>query len=254
MKTDKILGLSYKLLLGIGLLLAVPFVGLCAQDDDFGIGVGVKAKKKFTRDFAVSADGEFRTQDGLNDVERWTIGAGAAYRITSWLKSDAGYSFIYKRKLSEVTRKGNIVSPYWSPRHRLHLSLNGEVKWNRVEFSLRERYQYTYRASRSVPKFDGDDGSPKADEEITGKGENMLRSRLQAKWKIRKSGFEPFASCELYHCMSNSWKLDKTRFTVGTDYEFDKTHSLEISYRYQNRSDDDESSGHLLSVGYAFTF
>lgn len=254
MKRDRILGLSIKLLLGIGFLLTVPFTELCAQDDDFGMGVSLKAKKKLTRDFAISADGEFRTQDGLSDVERWTAGVGATYRIASWLKSDAGYSFIYRRKLSEVTRKGNIVSSYWSPRHRLHLSLSGEVKWNRVEFSLRERYQYTYRASCSVPKYDGEDGSPKADEEITGRGENMLRSRLQAKWNIRKSGFKPFASCELHHCISDDWKLDKTRWTVGTDYRLNKAHSLELSYRYQNHSDDDEASGHLVTIGYAFTF
>ena len=135
-----------------------------------------------------------------------------------------------------------------------HLSLTGKLNWQRFEFSLRERYQYTYRTSQLVSKYDGDDGSQKADEEITGKGKNVLRSRLQAEWNIKKSRFAPYASCELYHSMSDSWALDKTRWTLGTGYKINKKNSLDFFYRYQNHADDDETNGHVVGAGYTFKF
>ena len=144
---------------------------------------------------------------------------GRVWLIASlhFLKADGGYTFIYSHRPGEMTKKGNYVSDYWSPRHRMYLSLTGKLNWQRFEFSLRERYQYTYRTSQLVSKYDGDDGSQKADEEITGKGKNVLRSRLQAEWNIKKSRFAPYASCELYHSMSDSWALDKTRWTLVPD-------------------------------------
>lgn len=69
--------------------------------------------------------------------------------------------FIYSHRPGEMTKKGNYVSDYWSPRHRMYLSLTGKLNWQRFEFSLRERYQYTYRTSQLVSKYDGDDGSQK---------------------------------------------------------------------------------------------
>ena len=88
---------------------------------------------------------------------------GRVWLIASllFLKADGGYTFIYSHRPGEMTKKGNYVSDYWSPRHRMYLSLTGKLNWQRFEFSLRERYQYTYRTSQLVSKYDGDDGSKK---------------------------------------------------------------------------------------------
>lgn len=213
----------------LAVFLCTMVAGVYAQSDDFGIWTSAEVKKKIFPGFDASVEGEFRTRDGVDNVERWSAGAGVAYRITSFLKADGGYTFIYSHRPGEMTKKGNYVSDYWSPRHRMYLSLTGKLNWQRFEFSLRERYQYTYRTSQFVSKYDGDDGSQKADEEITGKGKNVLRSRLQAEWNIKKSRFAPYASCELYHSMSDSWALDKTRWTLGTGYKINKKNSLDFS-------------------------
>lgn len=238
----------------LAVFLCTMVAGVYAQSDDFGIWTSAEVKKKIFPGFDASVEGEFRTRDGVDNVERWSAGAGVAYRITSFLKADGGYTFIYSHSPGEMTKKGNYVSDYWSPRHRMYLSLTGKLNWQRFEFSLRERYQYTYRTSQLVSKYDGDDGSQKADEEITGKGKNVLRSRLQAEWNIKKSRFAPYASCELYHSMSDSWALDKTRWTLGTGYKINKKNSLDFFYRYQNHADDDETNGHVVGAGYTFKF
>lgn len=234
--------------------LALPVVRGYAQSDDVGVWISTEVKKKIFPGFDAYAEGEFRTRDGLGSVERLAATAGVSYRLMPWLKADGGYTFIYSNRLGELTKKANWISSYWSPRHRLSVSLTGRYIWKRVEFSLRERYQFTYRTPLSVPKYDGDNGMRKADEEISGKSKNVLRSRLQAEWNIRKSPFSPYVSCELYHSMTDGWILDKTRWTLGTGYKVSKKHAFDFFYRYQNHSDEDEANGHVWGAGYKLKF
>ena len=196
-------------------------------------------------------EGEFRTADGLDGTERWAASAGLDYKLCRWLKMSAGYTYIHRHVESRITKKGNIVSDYWQPRHRASFALTGSCSWNRFTFSLRERYQYTYRTEQSVPKWDGDDGSAKADELIEASHKHVLRSRLKAEYNIRKSGFTPFASCEFYNTLSG-FSYEKSRWTIGSDYKFSKRHSVNAFYRYIDKSDSDEVNGHIIGIGYQF--
>lgn len=196
-------------------------------------------------------EGEFRTVDGLDGTERWAASAGLDYRLCRWLKMSAEYKYIHRHVESRTTRKGNIISDYWQPRHRLSFALTGSYSWNRFSFFLRERYQYTYHTEQAVAKWDGDDGSAKTDELVGASHKQVLRSRLKAEYNICKSGFTPFVSCELYNSLSG-FTYEKTRWTVGTDYKFNKRHSVSVFYRYIDRSDDDDTNGHVIGVGYSF--
>ena len=221
---------------------------------DFGLWTSAGVKKSITKQLSAEAEGEFRTRDGLSEVDRWTIGAGLDYKIASFLKIDAGYKYIYSHPETETTKNGNIIPSYWQSKHRVYASLTGKVKFDRVEFSLRERWQYTYRPSQSVAKYDGDDGSQKSDEYISGKGKNVLRSRLQVEYNIKNCPVTPFASCEFYNLIGDGWNHEKTRWTIGGEYKISKKHALDIFYRYQDESDDDEDSGHAIGVGYVYKF
>lgn len=196
--------------------------------------------------------GEYRTNDGLSGTERWTASAGLDYKICSWLKVSADYKYLYRYIESRTTNKGNIVSDYWQPRHRAGIALTGSYRWNRFTFSLRERYQYTYRPEQSVAKWDGDDGSAKDDEVIEAKVKHTVRSRLKVEYDIRKSPFKPFVSCELYSLPASGFSYDKSRFTAGTEYKINKKHSLSAFYRYVDSSDEDEVAGHVIGIGYKF--
>ena len=224
------------------------------QSDDFGIWTSAEVQKKLFPGFDVSLEGEFRTRDGVQTVERWSGSAGLSYKVFRWLKASAGYTFINYYHPMETTKKGNYIPEYWQARHRVNLSLTGKVDWHRFTFSLRERWQYTYRPSQSVPKFDGADGSAKSDEYISGKGKNVLRSRIQVGYNIRKCAFNPYASCELYHSLNDDVAFEKLRWTVGTEWKLSKKHSLDFYYLYQNKADEDEADGHVIGVGYSFKF
>lgn len=237
----------------IGILMMCVAHGHAQSDDDFGIWTSIGVKKALVSNLNGEVEAEFRTRDGFGDVDRWTLSAGLDYKIFSFLKVDAGYKYIRNHHENETTQKGNYIPAYWQNKHRVYLSLTGKVRWDRLEFSLRERYQYTHRAALSVPKYD-DEGFRVSDEEITGKGKHVLRSRVQVEWNIRRSSFTPYVSCELFNSLSDDWEYEKTRLTVGTQYKINKRNAFNVFYLYQDESDEDEASGHAIGIGYTYRF
>ena len=109
-----------------------------AQSDDFGIWTSAEVKKSYSPDSNASLEGEFRTRDGLQTVERWSGSAGVSYKVFRWLKASAGYTFINYYHPMETTKKGNYIPEYWQAKHRVNLSLTGKVDWQRfILFSSR---------------------------------------------------------------------------------------------------------------------
>lgn len=201
---------------------------------------------------SANIEGEYRTNNNLSGCERWTASAGLEYKPLRWLKLSADYKYIHRHVESRVTKKGNIVSDYWQPRHRAGIAVTGSYRWNRFTFSLRERYQYTYHTAQTAAKWDGDDGSAKSDEQIEAKSKHILRSRLKMEYNIRKSKFTPFASGEFYHTPAAGFAYEKTRLTLGTEYKINKKHSMSAFYRYVDSKDEDENSKHVIGIGYKF--
>ena len=241
---------------GLGLLLALMLPAM-AMADDSGAALEVGASHKLCKGLEASIDAEVRTQDGLGDMERWSIGAALEYKFCKWLKADAGYTFIDRYIPAQVNSKGTKrTDDYWSPRHRAFVSATGIWKPNKHwELSLRERYQYTYETKVNVPCYrlatgKRDDDKVKGDE-----GESLLRSRLQVKWTIRKKcPWTPFANVEALNDLGDGFSLDQMRYTIGTGYKINKHNSLGLSYRYKDKSNSDEAGGHLITLSYTYDF
>ena len=139
----------------------------------------------------------------------------------------------------------------------------GSVSAGYFSFSLRERWQYTYRPEAQDKKYnfkwaeDADDNdyiSGYAMEPVKGKGKNVLRSRLQVSYDIPNSKFEPFANAEMFN---DNDGISKMRYQIGTDYKIKKKHVLSLTYRYQtvnNNDDEGEGNAHLIGLGYMYKF
>ena len=209
-------------------------------------------KARIIKRVNVFAEGEYRTTDKLASTDRWAGTAGIDYRPWRFLKMTAGYTYIHQHEETEVTKKGNIIPAYWQPKNRSFFALTGSYDWKRFTLSLRERYQYTHRKEQYVPKFDDDGITQKNDELVVGKHKHLLRSRLELEYNIRKSGFSPYISCELYNSLSDGFVLDKTRWMAGTSYKVNRHNSISLYYCYINKSDDDEASGNVIGIGYRF--
>lgn len=234
-------------------LIALAAIVSCQVMQAQSIWASAEASAKITKAFGVYVEAEYRTHDKVSSTERWAGTLGLEYKALPYLKLSGGYAYIHQHTLKEVTKKGNIIPPYWQPRHRAFFALTGSIDWNRFSFSLRERYQYTYRTGQSVPKFDSDGVTPKSPEVITSKGKHILRSRLEVEYKIKKSKFTPYISYEIYNSLTDGFAVDKSRYTIGSSYKINKKHSVSLYYRYQDSADeDDEDSGHIIGVGYKF--
>lgn len=242
-----------------------------AQTDDFGLDISLEAQKKLSKQWSLGLEGELRTRDNTKTVDRWSFGLGLDYKVAKWLKASVGYTFLYDNNqrityygatddavLDGDADKGDPkkCAEYWAPRHRFNFSLTFDRKLlGDFRFSLRERWQYTYRPEYTVSErwsyldnaFDGKEKT------YNGKGMNVLRSRLQIEYDKKGLSLSPYANVELF----NAWSLQKIRYTIGLDWKLSKQHSVGAFYRFQYvRSDDDdyEPNIHMIGLGYKFKF
>ena len=175
------------------------------------------------------------------------------------MKADVGYNLLNQHFREDIDYKksgalNHLRPEYWGVKHRLHASLTGTYKLqNGLKLSLRERWQYTYRPEKTVQRWDYDEETWE-DKVRYGKGKNQLRSRFQIEYDKKNALFTPYASMELY----NSWGIEKIRYTLGTDINLSKQHSLGVFYRFQDMknvdADDYNPDMHYIGLGYKFKF
>jgi hypothetical protein len=262
-----------------------PLYSASAQsddNDDFGVWTTIEASKKINKKIKIDFEAELRTIEGVDDIERASFGAGVNYKATKWLKASAGYVFIYSHSPEEKKIKVddvlgtenfgdfydyNIDHDYWTERHRFHLTLTGEYKLGRLEFSLRERLQYTrtnsaytdeskYRWEPQMDEISYEELHPvlnveKAPELKESKHNTTLRSRLTVKWDISGCKITPFASAELYTRLDDWKRYDKVRYRLGASYKINKDNSISLYYLHQNVNEKNEPKTHAIGLGYS---
>ena len=223
--------------------------------DDAGLIASIEASHKFSKKASAGVEMESRSRNNFRTPDRVSLGADASYKLLPWLKAAAGYQLLIDNNREEITYQSDGVSynnwrpSYWGLRHRFNVSLTASRKIQRVEVSLRERWQYTYRPSKMIDNFDFDEGEWE-DHEVRGKGKNVLRSRLQLEWDIPKCKFDPFASVEFH----TTRDLEKTRFIVGVSHSVKKKHDFKLYYRYQVSGSSSDPDIHMLGMGYTYKF
>lgn len=262
----------------------LPTNNAFAENDDFGIWTSIEAKKDLTDKLSFAIEGELRTISGVKETDRRSVGLSMSYEALSWLKADIGYIYIQSFNDTEKSIKeevgydeeGNVLynynidHSYWETRDRFYAQLTASWKIGRVKFSLRERLQYQYTHSALIFEdkyrynFDIEDPNafpqpaenfPDSDPELKdSKRSTILRSRLTAKWDIRKCKIAPFASVELFTRTDEWCGHDKLRYRLGADYKIDKKNDVTIYYMYQDNHSSDSPAGHAIGVGYSFEF
>lgn len=240
------------------LLSVVTSVTHLSAQSESGLIMGLEIETKLSKKVGISLESDYRSRNNFKTTDRWSVGVNADYKLTKWLKADAGYSFLNTNFREKVTTNKWRPS-YWGARHRFHVSLGADYKvWKNLRVSLRERWQYTYRPEKSVDRWKINEvfktKTLDSDYVRNSKGKHQLRSRLQIEWDKKQALFTPYANVEFYNCMS----IEKIRYTVGTDIRLTKQHSASLYYRYQDMKNVDEDeynpNMHYLGVGYKFKF
>lgn len=222
-----------KKILVTGAILLFPFFLLSAQDD-LGSSISVEITKKIIPGLNLSLEEDFRLRDNLETVDRFSTTLDLSYKIWDYLKVGGAYNLI----------NYNHPTKDWEVRHRYYFYATGSYRINRFTLSLRERFQSTYRVGV-------EETSKRANPKL------YLRSRFQVEYDIRNCKFEPYASVEIYNTLNDPQgnKMNKLRYTVGSEYKINKKNTLQLYYRYINFKDDDDSNGkHTIGLGYSYKF
>ena len=261
------------LLAAVALLL--PSNVMAEGDDDFGMWFELGAEKALPKNFSVSLEGEVRTQNNTCNLDRLNIGIGLNYKLNKYVKFGTSYIFLgsyspekrkehYKKEDPDVWNGYNVNEAYWTPRHRVNVDVTGGYKiagW--VKISVRERYQYTYGYEEEYNQYEYryKSGNLRPGYPITEtktkeeERSHILRSRLKVEMARKGIKWNPFVSVEFHNNLSNGMNMDKLRTSVGTEYKFNKKHSVGLAYVLTHKFKETETNRmHAVCASYNFDF
>lgn len=177
------------------------------------------------KNMTVEAGVQLRLNNDLGSVDRLQSSVGVGYEVNKYFDFGADYVLI--------NNYDHEVRSWEKPRHRLNLNLRGTVKVGRVELSLRERLQTTFRTD-SVNRFE------KMNPEM------VLRSRLMAEYNIRHSRWTPYLLFELNNTLNApkvvaNYKdavlqcdnyITRYRAGLGAKFRISRYHRLDFYYYF----------------------
>ena len=256
-----------------------------AAQNGVGLWGSAGVEKKVAKGFNAEVEVQYRQSAAdMTKTDRWSFSMGLDKRVyrnslkTFTVKAGAGYKYLkvyndysIKSKTDGVADgleaqyyvdnlyNFNLTDSYKENRHRLFASLQASYAAGCFKFSLRESYQFTYSDSvlthRDKYRYKTDTYQIKADSVYKGGGnKSVLRSRIGVSYVIPNSIFEPFVSYEIFSRIDRGWVTNKTRLSAGVEFALCKKNEFKLAYIYQNKPDDNESGGSIISLGYTFKF
>lgn len=203
-------------------------------EGEAGMIMQAGVQKRITKRFSATLNAELRLRNNFKSIERWSLSPMADYKLTGWLKADAGYMLLRthfpQTHNNTIIGKDFLRSGYWDIKHRFYTSLTGTYKPSKnITLSLRERWQYTYRQGISISQWET--GSQSVEEiAIPSFHHHQLRSLLQIQYLPPKSPLTPYANVELFNAMD----LEKILCSIGTNIKISDRHTLRVYYHYKH--------------------
>lgn len=175
------------------------------------------------KNLSLEAAVQLRLKEDFATVDRIQTSVGAEYEVCKYFNVGVDYVLI----------NGHERAGWDKPRHRLNANLEGSVKIGRVELSLRERLQTTFRTD-SVNRYEKQPA------------QMVLRSRLMAEFPVRHTRWTPYVLFELHNTLNApgvvaNYKTDEfyidnyiTRYRagVGAKLRITRSHRLDFYYYF----------------------
>jgi hypothetical protein len=219
------------LLLANGLL-------LFAQNSDWGLWTSIDAEKKLPKNWELDIGAQYRWKDNISVTDQIRGSADITRKFGNYVKLGAGYELIAKHKV----KKDIFVN-----RNRFRVQATGSYKYARFTANWRTRMQLTLMGKTETDNDSLDNDNQKW----------VWRNRFGLKYNIKKSPFEPYINIELFHQLFSNLEYPyyRNRFSAGTDYKINKSHSLEIGYKLENEvSGTEKYKTNVVKFGYTFSF
>ncbi len=208
-------------------MLAKP---VAAQIDDTRLWTNITLKHKFTRKLTASVSQQLRLDHDVTQVDQLFSEAGMEYELKKNFKISLNYRFINKNE-----------DTYYSKSHRLYADVSYKYKPKKFAFTIRERIQEEYTSINSsengkIPEW-------------------VLRSKLGVSYDT-KTRCKPYVSFEAYYLIHNAKSdpvgFNRTRYSTGVEYEFNRIHTLDLGLIFQNNLYDGYNN-FVYSISYTYT-
>lgn len=211
--------------ISLGALAQEALTPVKSTTNDFRGRVEGAVEWEVVDDLTLEAGVQLRLNNDLGSVDRIQTSVGATYAPIKYFDFGADYVLINGYESD--------VHSWDKPRHRVNVNLRGKVKVGRVQLSLRERLQTTFRTD-SVNRYE------KMNPEL------MLRSRLMAEYSIRHSRWSPYVLFELNNTLNAPKVVDnyktsplgvenyvaRYRLGVGAKFRISHHHRLDLYYYF----------------------
>lgn len=193
----KRIGIFQWLLIAMMLIAGADVLRADSDDsEDFGVRLSGEVDYRVMTGMHVYASEELRFLGGSSFFDRSYTQVGFSYRFCEYFKTAVSYTAIAVQKMEHE-------ESYLEWRHRVSGDLIASFKTGQWSFSLRERFQGTYRMCE-VNNYQQPQMSW------------VLRSRLKASYEFRTVPLEPYAYIEP-RLMLNGVKWSSE--SLGEDYE-----------------------------------
>jgi len=204
---------------------------LKSQVNDAGLWAGVNIEKKITQAISVEFNHETRFNENISEAGSFINEFGVNYRFDKKSRVSAFYRLNAQRQLNNM----------YIPVNRFFVDYLYKNTIKSIEVNMRIRTQVQ---QKNAFLFDSD-----------GNTRCAIRLKLSFKYPIRK--FQPYISGEVYiPVFYYEYKpIDKLRCTLGTEYSFNKQHSIDLRYMIQKEFfTENPVTDFVIGVGYSFRF
>jgi len=214
--------------------LFVILVGFSAfgQSKDAQLWTSINLDKKINRAFSLSLSEEIRFTDNISEIGTQFTDLGITWKLHKNWRLSGNYRFTNKRRLDDS----------YSKRHRYYFDLVYRKKFDKLNLSLRTRFQSQYADVNSSE---------------TGKiPEYYSRNKISLKYEINKK-YTPYLTTELFTPLftTEGFYLDNVRYSAGIEYSFNKRSSLDLFYMIQQEYNKSRpETDFVIGLGYNHSF
>lgn len=197
------------------------------EEKTVGFGFEIGVNKELPKNFDLGLFAELHTNQTFTPLEHYCIILHTGYSPISWLHIDIGYQFM---DINNAENRASLPLG-WIKSHRAFGGLEGTYKNKGFSISLRERYDFT-------SNFRNHD----------------IRSRLALGYEFPKVPIGIGVSYEIINDLQDKFKPKQMFYRIGVEYTIKEQHTLELSGGFNGYDFQEEESGHLIELGYEFSF
>jgi hypothetical protein len=181
-----------------------------AQENDFQTWTNIGIQKKITDKLKFSLSEELRLCENSSRMKTLYSDAGLTYTLNKTFRIGGFYRLITSYDPAES----------YTNSQRVYTDISARHEFKRIMVVFRTRFQ------ARVLNADRDPGNNPT---------TYNRNKLTLNYNIRHSSLSPFLGAEMFYQLNNGEgnKIDKLRFSAGTEYEINKKQNLVVYYMLQ---------------------